>query len=394
MKEWEETRKEELKSHRMREQEKVLTLKARQEHLTKDLDELRDKVSELTTNISDTRTGVTEVKTFIDGMRSSRDTKMSDMSSLKAQLKDQNERLLKVTQEKAKLEAKNKARQSQVEEGKENELTEYEIKKAEKQKHVEELRERLRLLKEKEEQTKNDFDFQKGALEQHREKLREIIETCKTLYDEFDEQRREVRAEKSKRIRELTDPDHAWDASPEFESAAPIAADEPKAAEISEAAPAKDGIQYRALYDYESDNPNDLAFKAGDLITVHPDQETEPGWLGGELDGKVGWFPEAYAEPVGAGGSEPAASQSTAAAGDSDSNMYVALFDYVSEEPGDLQFKAGEKIEVLKKEAEWWTGKIDDREGVFPYNYVEAAPAEDAQVRSCHNIGLFRVRKC
>ena len=60
---------------------------------------------------------MTEVKTFIDGMRSSRDTKMSDMGSVKAQLKDQNERLLKVTQEKAKMQAKNKARQQQVSDG-------------------------------------------------------------------------------------------------------------------------------------------------------------------------------------------------------------------------------------------------------------------------------------
>ena len=196
LKEWEESRKEELKQHRMREDEKVLTLKARQEHLTKDLDDYRyihtflkfpcikeklvksisrknvlwnrfhefffvldfngfisplcfshlifhlyrDKVKELTDKISDTRSGVTEVKTFIDGMRSSRDTKMSDMSSIKAQLKDQNERLLKVTQEKAKMEAKNKARQKQVEDGHESELTDFDIKKMEKQKHVEELR--------------------------------------------------------------------------------------------------------------------------------------------------------------------------------------------------------------------------------------------------------------
>ena len=41
LKEWEESRKEELKQHRMREDEKVLTLKARQEHLTKDLDDYR-----------------------------------------------------------------------------------------------------------------------------------------------------------------------------------------------------------------------------------------------------------------------------------------------------------------------------------------------------------------
>ena len=117
LKEWEDTRKEELRQHRMREEEKVLGLKARQEHLNTDLETLREKVKELTNNISDTRTGVTEVKTFIDGMRSSRDTKMTDMNALKAQLRDQNERLIKVTQDKAKLEAKNRARQANVEEG-------------------------------------------------------------------------------------------------------------------------------------------------------------------------------------------------------------------------------------------------------------------------------------
>ena len=96
LKEWEDTRKEELKSHRMREEEKVLTLKARQEHLGTDLEALREKVKTLTDNISDTRTGVTDVKTFIDGMRKSRDEKMTDMKNIKEQLRDQNERLIKV----------------------------------------------------------------------------------------------------------------------------------------------------------------------------------------------------------------------------------------------------------------------------------------------------------
>ena len=40
LKEWEETRKEELRQHRIREDEKVIALKARQEHLTKDLEEM------------------------------------------------------------------------------------------------------------------------------------------------------------------------------------------------------------------------------------------------------------------------------------------------------------------------------------------------------------------
>merc|ERR1712140_142394 len=100
-----------------------------------------------TDNISDTRTGVTDVKTFIDGMRKSRDDKMTDMSSIKAQLKDQNERLIKVTQEKAKMDAKNKARQAKVDEGNADELTEFDIKKKEKEEKVVELRAKLAALK-------------------------------------------------------------------------------------------------------------------------------------------------------------------------------------------------------------------------------------------------------
>ena len=50
----------------------------------------------------------------------------------------------------------------------------------------------------------------KETLEAHREDLQRIIESCKALYSTFDEKRRDVKAEKSKRVRELTDPDHAW----------------------------------------------------------------------------------------------------------------------------------------------------------------------------------------
>ena len=42
------------------------------------------------------------------------------------------------------------------------------------------------------------------------ERLKKMIETCKELHKGFDEKRLEVKAEKTKRIRELTDPDHAW----------------------------------------------------------------------------------------------------------------------------------------------------------------------------------------
>lgn len=62
-----------------------------------------EKVKNLTNSIGETRTGVTDVKCFIDGMRTSRDSKMKEMNDLKAKLKDQNQRLIQVTQEKAKV---------------------------------------------------------------------------------------------------------------------------------------------------------------------------------------------------------------------------------------------------------------------------------------------------
>ena len=96
-------------------------------------------------------------------------------------------------------------------------MTEFDIKKKEKEEKVAELREKLALLKEKEEETRTKFGSEKTALDEHREQLKKIIETCKVLHSKFEDERREIKAEKAKRIRELTDPDHAWDAVPEVD---------------------------------------------------------------------------------------------------------------------------------------------------------------------------------
>lgn len=100
----------------------------------------------MTEEIANCRTGVSEVKAFIDTMRSSRDEKMNNMNALKQKLKDQNERLLKVTQEKAQMEAK-KAALSNEDNG--SQITEFEFKRNEKKKKVEETQKVLEELKEK-----------------------------------------------------------------------------------------------------------------------------------------------------------------------------------------------------------------------------------------------------
>lgn len=47
----------------------------------------------------------------------------------------------------------------------------------------------------------------------------------------------------------------------------------------------------------------------------------------------------------------------------------TALYDYEAQAKGDLSFSAGETIEIVQRtsnENEWWTGRVDGREGQFP----------------------------
>lgn len=52
----------------------------------------------------------------------------------------------------------------------------------------------------------------------------------------------------------------------------------------------------------------------------------------------------------------------------------IAKFTFDADQPGDLGFKKGEIITIIKKtesEADWWTGRIGDREGIFPRYVTE-----------------------
>lgn len=134
--EWERQKSQELQAQRQKEQDVLLKLKAKNQTLTIELGTLvsisteidsrdlfshptrflifqNDKVKELSQKICDTRVGVSGVKTTIDGMRSTRDTQLQEMSALKNKLREQNQRLLALSQEKARIEARNKLNAAQ-----------------------------------------------------------------------------------------------------------------------------------------------------------------------------------------------------------------------------------------------------------------------------------------
>lgn len=52
----------------------------------------------------------------------------------------------------------------------------------------------------------------------------------------------------------------------------------------------------------------------------------------------------------------------------------TALYDYEAQAHGDLSFSAGDVIEIVQRtdnQNEWWTGRVDGRQGQFPANYVQ-----------------------
>ncbi|XP_028837315.1 intersectin-1 isoform X3 [Denticeps clupeoides] len=57
-------------------------------------------------------------------------------------------------------------------------------------------------------------------------------------------------------------------------------------------------VFYRALYPFDARSHDEITIHPGDIVMVDESQTGEPGWLGGELKGKTGWFPANYAEKI------------------------------------------------------------------------------------------------
>lgn len=58
-------------------------------------------------------------------------------------------------------------------------------------------------------------------------------------------------------------------------------------------------------------------------------------------------------------------------ANENDQDIYEAIYPYEATDTSDLSFDIGEHITVIKRDGDWWTGRIGDRTGTFPNNYVQ-----------------------
>ncbi|XP_065369414.1 E3 ubiquitin-protein ligase SH3RF1 isoform X2 [Calliphora vicina] len=112
-----------------------------------------------------------------------------------------------------------------------------------------------------------------------------------------------------------------------------------------------------ALYDFESNETNDLKFKKGDLIFLK--RKIDSNWYVGQLKGTEGNFPINYVQIV-----VPLPT-----------SQCVALYDFKmgpNEEEGCLTFKKGTVIQVLRRvDHNWAEGRIGSSIGIFPIAFVE-----------------------
>ncbi|XP_064405548.1 uncharacterized protein LOC135350490 isoform X3 [Halichondria panicea] len=129
------------------------------------------------------------------------------------------------------------------------------------------------------------------------------------------------------------------------------------------------------LFDYEKTQDDELSLMVGDIIqdVVTVDE----GWCEGTLNGERGLFPVNFVKmrpakipPPAQPASEPPVVRD--GGGAIKSRRAKVAYSYVAESPDELSLEPGQIVEVIAEEEEGWCrGRLNNKEGVFPSNFIE-----------------------
>ncbi|XP_035401742.1 intersectin-1 isoform X2 [Cygnus atratus] len=328
--EWERNRRQELLNQRNKEQEDIVVLKAKKKTLEFELEALNDKKNQLEGKLQDIRCRLSTQRQEIESTNKSRELRIAEITHLQQQLQESqqmlgrlipekqllNDQLKQVQQNslhrdslltvKRALEAKELARQQlrdqldEVEKETRSKLQEIDIFNNQ-LKELREIHNKQQLQKQKNleaERLKQKEQERKTELEKQKETQRRIQERDKQRLDrvqqeeELQWQKKNQEDEKLKR-EEITKKKESEDKGKqeiqEKLKKAPLTISAQEDVKI---------VYYRALYPFESRSHDEITIQPGDIVMVDESQTGEPGWLGGELKGKTGWFPANYAEKI------------------------------------------------------------------------------------------------
>nr|XP_025964333.1 intersectin-1 isoform X6 [Dromaius novaehollandiae] len=356
--EWERNRRQELLNQRNKEQEDIVVLKAKKKTLEFELEALNDKKNQLEGKLQDIRCRLSTQRQEIESTNKSRELRIAEITHLQQQLQESqqmlgrlipekqllNDQLKQVQQNslhrdslltiKRALEAKELARQQlrdqldEVEKETRSKLQEIDIFNNQ-LKELREIHNKQQLQKQKsleaERLKQKEQERKTVELEKQKEAQRRIQERDKQRLDrmqqeeELQRQKKNQEDEKQKR-EEITKKKESEDKGkqemqeklsklfqPHQEPIKPaVQAPWSNAEKAPLSISAQEDVKivyYRALYPFESRSHDEITIQPGDIVMVKREwvdesQTGEPGWLGGELKGKTGWFPANYAEKI------------------------------------------------------------------------------------------------
>ncbi|XP_071994806.1 intersectin-1 isoform X3 [Engystomops pustulosus] len=347
--EWERNRRQELLNQRNKEQEDIVVLKAKKKTLEFELEALNDKKHQLEGKLQDIRYRLTTQRQEIESTNKSRELRIAEITHLQQQLQESqqllgrlipdkqllNDQLKQVQQNslhrdsllslKRALEAKEMGRQQlrdqldEVEKETRAKLQEIDVfnnqlkelremhnkqqlekqkdMEAEKMRQKEQERKMFELEKQKEEAFRKAQEQEKQW--QDRVKQEEEPPQHKVLQDEEKLKREESlkRMEEDRRLEIQEKSSKLFQQPPEpMKPGGQVPWTGTEKAPLTISQGDVKVVYYRALYPFDARSLDEITIQPGDIIMVDESQTGEPGWLGGELKGKTGWFPANYAE--------------------------------------------------------------------------------------------------
>ncbi|XP_042557696.1 SH3 domain-containing protein 19 isoform X2 [Dipodomys spectabilis] len=144
-----------------------------------------------------------------------------------------------------------------------------------------------------------------------------------------------------------------------------------------------------ARFEYIGDQKDELSFSEGEVIILKEYVNNE--WAKGEVGDRTGIFPLNFVELLedfpapGANISStkvpPKTKKEASGSKSQDNNLSEewckALHSFTAETSDDLAFQRGDRILILERlDADWYRGRLHDREGIFPAVFVQRCAAE------------------
>ncbi|XP_076344871.1 uncharacterized protein LOC143244318 [Tachypleus tridentatus] len=142
-----------------------------------------------------------------------------------------------------------------------------------------------------------------------------------------------------------------------------------------------------AMYNFEAENPDELSFKEGDIITLCGIVNAD--WWMGSLNNQRGIFPSSFVEMKE---DEIISSEESQEKKASTVCIVVALYDFPGEQKDDLVFKEGDRINVIARiNKDWLYGECCGQKGYFPASFVHK-PTEETENQAASPLYVAKYR--